>query len=118
MLSFDFPPSVWNASRTLVCREIASKVGSGSVELALSLGSSLMAATTQTVYQTGGEIILDSKGKVLLAHKCRTQDDRPTCDDLLALMTKDIEAAVASTPNGTADASSQSRSGAKTCTIL
>lgn len=92
VLNFDFPPSVWNAARTSVCRDVATKVKETG-EPADALGSTLMALTTQTVYQTGGEIILDSKGHVLLAHKCRTQDDRPSCDDLLALMTKDMESA-------------------------
>lgn len=111
---FDFPPSAWNAARTAVCREIASKVGSGPADVAETMGAAMMASTANTIYQTGGEIILDSKGKVLLAHKCRTQEDRPRCTDLLALMTKDIEQLTASTPR----VDSRSRTGAKVCTIL
>jgi len=116
--NFDFPPSVWNAARSAVCRDLASQVGAGSQESAVELGADLMTHATQTVYQTGGEIILDCKGKVLLAHKCRSQDDRPSCEDLLALMTKDIEASM--TPRGSLSTPAKTRNSSKSkmCCVL
>lgn len=76
--SFDFPLSIWNAARTSSCYVLAYKVKADIIPLKDDPRADL--------YQMGGEVLMDATGNVLHVHKCKTPEDRPSCQDLLRLL--------------------------------
>lgn len=82
--SFDFPKSIWNAARTSACYVLAYKVKADILPAKDDPQADL--------YQMGGEVLMDATGNVLHVHKCKTPDDRPTCQDLIRLLDHTLRA--------------------------
>lgn len=37
-------------------------------------------------FQLGGEVLMDSKGKVVYLHRCKDSEDRPAIDEIIKLI--------------------------------
>lgn len=77
--AFKFSSSLWNTCRTFVrCAKAEILKQSGRLEF--------LADEKRDIFQLGGEVLMDAKGKVKYLHKCQTSDDRPSCAELLRLI--------------------------------
>lgn len=81
--AFKFSTSLWNTCRTFMrCSKAELLRESGRFEL--------MADEKRDIFQLGGEVLMDAKGKIKYLHKCQTSDDRPPCSELLQLIPKEF----------------------------
>lgn len=106
--SFDFPLAIWNVAKTAMCQAWAHKV---------LTDKPLTDDHRADLYQTGGEVLMDASGNILHVHKCRTPDDRPSCDDLLQLVGRKNQESADSIRKDTSENSSSSIC-AKFCSIM
>lgn len=77
--AFKFPSSFWNTCRSENLHKMAlDKLSNNKVDT--------IEDKKKDAFQLGGEVLMDSKGRIVFVHRCKDSEDRPAVDNLIKLI--------------------------------
>lgn len=90
--AFHFPISVWNIARTSERCQLAATIKASE--------AGMLDDAQKDLYQLGGEVLLNNRGRLLYIHKCQSTEDRPVWSHLLSVIDEKIRGGRTNNVNG------------------